>query len=536
MEDGKRLENLSWRLWNRETFVCSRMPRARKNIPLPALSSSVSSTDDSDQEDVSSLLPSPVVRPELRRSESSEHRTRGRQQNHITPIDLEKMVISIKEKKSLEPLSALSMPPPSMPSPPPSDDRQTPIATKSTTPAPTHAPTPAPAPVPASISQKPVATPIPTIAAPSHLESSTSTVSSNDSQAIASSSQSSSTEMSTHNIVRGFRPEVPSSYRSQTNLAATQPTPILKTSPQYRPDRLNRPKKGATFTLGASSGEEESSLDSHMGRNSVGSLSTGMPQPPKKHASFRDIIQDRAITDSPVFEESDDEDDDDAFESVIEEDEDSSDWEDDDVGESGNSSADENKSMFRRVDSQPNLTSRRSMLTTMMHEPDRARAMASAASRSTPALRRSRGASPSGPSATPSPHRREVERAGPDYTSHPSQLSQHAQETSESSQPRPIIMTTSNTHQPALSPRTTRRNMLSTELTESLRKNLLWERQHKSSNNLAAMKRRHTSHDIKNLKQHPEPQMVMSVKENDKKKFSNEYFNQGLQEYHAKGW
>lgn len=536
MEDGKRLENLSWRLWNRETFVCSRMPRARKNIPLPALSSSVSSSDESDEEDVSSLLPSPVVRPELRRSESSEHRSRGRQQNHITPIDLEKMVISIKEKKSLEPLSALSMPSPSMPSPPSSDDRQTPIATKPTTPAPALAPTPAPAPVPASVSENPVATPIPTIAAPSHLESSTSTVSSTDSQAIASS-QSSSTEMSTHNIVRGFRPEVPSSYRSQTNLAATQPTPILKTSPQYRPDRLNRPKKGATFTLGASSGEEESSLDSHMGRNSVGSLSTGLPQPPKKHASFRDIIQDRAITDSPVFEESDDEDDDDAFESVIEEDEDSSDWEDDDIGESGNSSADENKSMFRRVDSQPNLTSRRSMLTTMMHEPDRARAMASAASRSTPALRRSRGASPSGPSATPSPHRREVERAGPDYTSHPSQLSQHAQEASESSQPRPIIMTTSNTHQPALSPRTTRRNMLSTELTESLRKNLLWERQHKSSNNLAAMKRRHTSHDIKNLKQHPEPQMVMSVKDNnDKKKFSNEYFNQGLQEYHAKGW
>ncbi|KAG9874804.1 hypothetical protein KCU94_g23006, partial [Aureobasidium melanogenum] len=223
---------------------------------------------------------------------------------------LEKMVISIKEKKSLEPLSALSMPSPAMPSPTPSDDRQTPTATKPTTSAP--APSPAPTPAPALVSEKPVATPIPTIAAPSHLESSTSTVSSTDSQAIASSSESSSTEMSTHNIVRGFRPEVPSSYRSQTNLAATQPTPILKTSPQYRPDRLNRQKKGATFTLGASSGEEESSLDSHMGRNSVGSLSTGMPQPPKKHASFRDIIQDRAITDSPVFEESDDEDDDDA--------------------------------------------------------------------------------------------------------------------------------------------------------------------------------------------------------------------------------
>jgi hypothetical protein len=253
------------------------------------------------------------------------------------------------------------------------------------------------------------------------------------------------------------------------------------------------------------------------------------------------MLQDRAITDSPVFEESDDEDDedDDGSESVIEEDEEDSDWEDDEVVESGNSSTDESKSMFRRVDSQPNLSSRRSLLTTMMHEPDRARAMASAATRSAPSMRRSRGASPSGPSATPSPHRREVERAGPDFTSHSSQLSQQAQAqdaSEDSSQPRPIIMTTSNTHQPAHSPRTTRRNMLSTELTESLRKNLLWERQHKSSNNLAAMKRRHTSHDIKNLKQHPEPQPVMSVKENDKNNLSNEYFSQGLQEYHAKGW
>ena len=521
MEDGKRLENLSWRLWNRETFVCSRMPRAKNNIPMPALSTSVSSSDESDQEDVSSSMPSPIVRPELRRSESSERRNRSRQ-NHITPIDLEKMVISIKEKKSLEPLSALSMPSPAVPASLSPHDHHTPTAAN---PAP---PTP---PVKQAVTPS-----VPTISATQHMESSTSTVSSTDSQAIASSSSESSSsphEMSTHNIVRGFRPEVPSSYRSQTNLAATQPTPILKTSPQYRPDRINRPKKGATFTLGASSGEEESSLESHMGPNSVSSLSSALQHPPKKHASFRDIIQDRAITDSPVFEESDDDDDDDAFESVIEEDEDSSDWEDDDVGESGNSSTDENKGMFRRVDSQPNLTSRRSLLTTLMHEPDRAQALANAASRSTPALRRSRGASPSGPSATPSPHRREIERAGPEITSHPSQLSQHA---SQSSQPRPIIMTTSNTHQPALSPRTTRRNMLSTELTESLRKNLLWERQHKSSNNLAAMKRRHTSHDVKNLKQFPEPQMVMSVKDNDKKKFSNEYFNQGLQEYHAKGW
>lgn len=99
---------------------------------------------------------------------------------------------------------------------------------------------------------------------------------------------------------------------------------------------------------------------------------------------------------------------------------------------------------------------------------------------------------------------------------------------------KPIIMTTSNTHQQlALSPRTTRRNMLSTELTESLRKNLLWERQHRSTGNLAALKRRHTSTDVKNLKQHPEPGPVLR---GGAKPFSNDYFDAGLQEYHAKGW
>lgn len=101
---------------------------------------------------------------------------------------------------------------------------------------------------------------------------------------------------------------------------------------------------------------------------------------------------------------------------------------------------------------------------------------------------------------------------------------------------KPIIMTTSNFHQQlALSPRTTRRNMLSTELTESLRKNLLWERQHKSTGNLAALKRRHTSNDVKNLRQHPEPGPVLSA-HNGPTNLTNDYFHAGLGEYHAKGW
>lgn len=525
MEDGKRLENLSWRLWNRETFCCrpethlrsphsgncSLPPRAKHIPQVPALSSSVSSNESDLYEQ--SPLPSPMVRPELRKRESSEYRSRGNEK-HITPIDLEKMVMSIQEKKNLEPLSTISLPL-SAPETEPQQIQAEPTPT-------VHSP--APAPMHEQVNENP------SIITTNHLESSTSTVSSHGSEHSnpMESSESSSTEMSTHNIVRGFNTGLASSYRSQTHLPAAVPAPILKSSPQYMPSkRQAAAKKGATFTLGASSGEEESSLESHMIKSSMSSLSAQLGKPPK-NATFKELAKGRTITESPVFEESDDEEDDDedAFESVIEEDEDSSDWEDE-VVESANSSADE-RGLFQRVDSRPNITSRRSMLTTLMHEPDRARALANyGPSRSTTALRRSRGASPNGPSATPPPqhhpqqHQNEAlqERNGP-----------------ESSRPQPIIMTTSNTHQPALSPRSTRRNMLSTELTESLRKNLLWERQHKSSNNLAAMKRRHTSHDLKNLKQYPEPQPVMSVKENDKKNFSNEYFHQGLQEYHAKGW
>src|SRR5699024_11158397 len=104
-------------------------------------------------------------------------------------------------------------------------------------------------------------------------------------------------------------------------------------------------------------------------------------------------------------------------------------------------------------------------------------------------IRRSGRSTPNGPSVAASP---EAE----------AQLPVHEQ----AARARPIVMTTSNTHpaQLALPPRTTRRNMLSTELTESLRKNLLWERQHRSTGNLAALKRRHTSNDVKNLRQHPE--------------------------------
>lgn len=524
MEDGKRLENLSWRLWNRETFCCAQLdtfsphapcshkPRAATtDIPVPELSSSLESAVSDELDEAS-----PEDRPELTRHFSTESRTRGGEK-HITAVDLEKIVISIKESQHLERVE-FAMPPSSF------------------------KPEPAVAPV-ASVSQdfsklalnepETVATvptvskpnaPIPIAAKPKLPISSTSTFNTNDSQTShdrSGSQESSSTEMSTHSIVRGFKAGgAASSYRSQTNLAS-QPTPILKTSPKYQPAQPK--KKPATFTIGTSSGEDESSLDSHMYKSSLSESLKNRES--KKQTSFKDevAIGRAASRHSPVFE-SDDEDEE-VSESAIDDDDDSSDWEDSDDN-SGPSSVNERETLFQRVDSSANLTSRRSMLTTLMHEPDRAKALAGEASRSTPALRRSRTTTPNGPSVAPS-------AAGSPVPS--VKLQAPIQEPARS---KPIIMTTSNTipnQQLALSPRTTRRNMLSTELTESLRKNLLWERQHKSTGNLAALKRRHTSTDVKNLKQQPEPAPVFSHQDGAKK-FNNDFFNAGLQEYHAKGW
>jgi len=329
------------------------------------------------------------------------------------------------------------------------------------------------------------------------------------------------TATSSHSIVRGFVPGgAPSSYRSQTHLAA-QPTPILKNSPRNRSSHTR--KKGALFTLGGSSGEEESSLDSNMYKNSLSSVAEGLQQPAnRKQASFKDDNLVTKVQDSPVFEsdeEGDDDDDDDlSSESVIDDDdEDSSDWEDE-MGDDDRLEVDD-RQLFQRVDSRPNLTSHRSLLTSLMHEGDRAKALQNAASRSTPAIRRSRASSPNGPSISSSPQ----------------QDSQLAANTRENARARPIMEpSTSNGQSSTLSPRATRRNMLTTELTESLRRELLWERKNRSSHNLTALKRRHTSNDIKDLKQYPEPVNLSAGP--DPANLSNEFFDTGLGEFHSKGW
>ncbi|KAF1993905.1 DUF1752-domain-containing protein [Amniculicola lignicola CBS 123094] len=545
MEDGKRYENMAWRLWGRETFCCGRdhiigsPPWAfeRQLSPpatdLPELSSSVGSDDSIAESAITTATRSnsSSSRPDLRRHDSTNSQARG---SHITPNELEKVVSSIKEKKELKhpipTLPQLSYPLPERTAP------AAPTTPQQTTPERTSAEDTTPRP-----SSPPAARFVPEPSA-----STLSTGMASNTSPVIGSDTSASTESSAHSVVHGFEPgRISTSHRSSTLLT---PTPILKTGGQMRPP-ASAAKPAATkksmFTLGASSDEDGSSFENSMvHRNSPmvmrSSLSDNIKKSGnmKKVTSFSQHVSTRTLdpVDSADSEDAivtDSEDDESEDENAIEEDE-SDEWEDDNENEneSGSSSLNE-KALFQRVDSRPNLRSQRSLLTTMMHEKDRAQALQNQASRSTPAIRRSRTSTPNGPSTGNSPQEdsglmmRQVPRS------------------------KPIIMTTSNVHPPALSPRTTRRNMLQTELTQSLRQNLLWERQqknattnavnkrHQSAVSIPALRRAATTNDIKGLQAFPQQNMNKSAtfKEAAKNPNSyNDYFDQGLQEYHQKGW
>jgi hypothetical protein len=327
------------------------------------------------------------------------------------------------------------------------------------------------------------------------------------------------------------------------------PTPILKTSaiPRLEPTRAEpAKKKKPMFTLGGSSDEDTISSFEHSFIPKRSSLTDSMQKsaPMRKTASFKKEVATRTYdlpSESEGAIETDSEDDYD--DNAIEEDDSGDDWEDDDDN-SGPSSVND-KALFQRVDSKPNLVSRPSLLTRMMHEGDRASALQNAASRSSPLIRRSRTTSPNGPSSGNSPQEDSGLMMRP-----------------QASRAKPIIMTTSNLHPPALSPKTTRRNMMQTELTSSLRQNMIWERQQKSSTlnavnkraqsalHLPALRRAMTTSDIKRLDNLPPAsqrsedrastfrEAASSCKSNEPAKINpfNEFFDQGLQEYHQKGW
>jgi hypothetical protein len=461
---------------------------------------------------------SSIARPDLQHHDSASSQARGK---HTTPIDLEKVVSSIQEKKAIAPLSPL---PEQLAARPP--------------------PTPA-----AIVQPEPSADTTPRPSSPSPVrylpESSSSTVAtalgSDATSPPVGSDVSASTELSSHSIVHGFNPGcISTSIRSSTNL---NPNPILKTSMFPRPDLPKAEpmlkKKKTVFTLGGSSDEDTISSYEASYRPKRSSLSENMrvQAPIRKSTSFKKEVSTRTIQDitseSEEAIESDSETDSD--DNAIEEDDsdEDGDWVDDEEEQNTPASVDE-REMFKRVDSKPNLTSRRSLLTSMMHQDDRAQAMQNAASRSSPVIRRSRTSSPNGPSTGNSPQQDHGLMMRPQVP-----------------RSKPIIMTTSNVHPPALSPRTTRRNMLQTELTQSLRQNLLWERQQKNSTtnavnkraqsavSMPALRRAMTTNDIKNLHQGAQQPMqkAATIREAAKNNNSyNDYFDQGLQEYHQKGW
>lgn len=516
MENGRRLENLSWRIWNRETLCCETQPQlattpaidiARprpRRKDLPELSKSVDSlsSEDSDDSDESRSPPtSPVeILSSLQRSSPTIVANSRGKEKHITSLGLEKMVYSIKDKPDIGPLS------PSI-----SDAIPAVLPSLDITPRPTS----------------------PTMNAPflsSDSSSSTAPVSSPESEKsvtqVVGSDTSAESINAHHSVVRGFSPnQTSSSYRSNTHLAPTAiPTmPIMASRPEVS-------KKGGMFMLGGSSGDEDSSFEDRR------KPQTDKPQPTtspkrlhatKKTLSFRDEVVSRQLNnksheDEGVFESSDEEEDSAIDTEEEEEDDDEEDWEDDDPESNDNTT---NTPLFQRVDSKPNLVSHKSLLTTLMNEGDRAAAFQNMASRSTPALRRTRSSKGSPPVGIPA----EEDDDSVADTSIP-MLGPHM------TRSKPIIMTTSNGHQQmALSPRTTRRNMLSTEMTESLRKHVLWERQQKKATANAVLKRRHTAHNLTNLKEYPgqedgEPSKGAGSANNSWN------FGHGVGEYHQVGW
>ncbi|KAF1911940.1 hypothetical protein BDU57DRAFT_523202 [Ampelomyces quisqualis] len=462
MEDGKRYENMAWRLWSRETFCCQPDHLAtpqwsfEQQLPadMPELSTSVASDDsnlDTAMATASRPDSAPAARPHLRRHDSATSHARGK---HMTPIGLEKVVNSIQEKKFLEPLSPL---PPHFAAP----------AAEQRLPA--QVSTPRPAPPPTTARRIP--------------ESSTSTVATtHDSEPMSppvGSEASTSTDMSRHSVVRGFdRGHISTSIRSSTS---PNPTPILKTSSSFvarpPPSRLElAKKKQPMFTLGGSSDEDAaSSFEAYSMRHGTSLMENLRKAPPmRKTTSFKNEVTTRTYQDmtseSDGAIESDSEDD--VDESAIDEDDSEEDWEDEGEEVESGASSPKESGMFPRVESKANLASHRSLLTTALHEGDRERALRDGASRSTSAIRRSR-TTPNGPSTGNSPQEEGLMM--------------------RPSKPKPIIMTTSNVHPPAMSPRTTRRMMLQSELTSSLRQNLLWERQQKNATSNAVAKRQHSA-------------------------------------------
>ncbi|RMZ75022.1 hypothetical protein DV737_g5528, partial [Chaetothyriales sp. CBS 132003] len=448
LKDGRRLENMSWRLWARETLCCPPQPE-KAIVPqldlswqsqVPSLSNSVASDDEEEiLEDDAAAEPRCRHRSHSPMSDDSAlSKSRGHE-THLSADTLKKIVIRIQAENDLGPLS------PSLEaSLPPLKHADAEFAAKRSTDEDVAEATcgnPMRESTDSCISRTTVAT----------------TASTNASR--ASDHRSSDTSVSSDGLIRsgsvvhGFSP-ASTSFRAKAMQGMPMPQPS-KLAPQTA-------KKPNMFQLGASSEEEESSFEAKVPRF------------------------------GPAHSPSDDE-----------------------------KPAAAEQHQFRRVESRPTMVSRPSMLSMQLEQKQRASSMQNGNSRSQPAFQRTRTTSLNQPTLATSPEEDQEEDAGLVMQS-------------SKAKPRPIIMTQVKP-QPSVaqahSPRTTRRNMLASELGESLRKNLLWERQQKSQTANAFLKRSRNAQSMANLQGAAVP---CPPHWNNRQSWNNEFENPW--EFNAKGW
>lgn len=549
LPQGRRLENLIWRLLMEEvpnenkkdsTSIASSSTSLPRDIQLPArkistedvpqLSGSVDSFADEEAVEFSSdSSPVDITRPIIRRQNSSASCS-SRRERHISSDNLEKMVASIVEQKD-----SISTPLPEIPvtmSPPKS--RQQALSA-----------------VPYMRSGS------------TTTEESTSKESEGHSEGsqVASSLETPITKTTT--VVRGFSPAQHPHPTVFTPKLTSNDIPEPKSSPAAK---QVQPKKKPTFTLGASS-EDSYSDDNHsvevrqtlappapvptapkkkmfqIGGSSEedNSLKSALASPrnpnlttQKKATSFANHLTTTipSVTSSAIME-----DDEVSYdESAIESDDDDE-WEDSNE-DSGSNSVDE-KTFFKRVDSTANLPSRRSLISLALENNMAGPNLGGVASQSTSAIPHRGSNRPpfNGPSLVASPNDSDDAPLTMKRQSRGAPMRSINEIPRSTAQPRPIMTAAPNgiSQQPmALSPRTTRRNMLATELTESLRRDLLHER--------SQLKRRHTSTNIVNMAQQarqPQPiQPYMNRGNGDvnASSWDQDFSRDAFAGYHSKGW
>ncbi|KAI0407230.1 DUF1752-domain-containing protein [Xylaria palmicola] len=540
VEQGRRLENLSWRLWTREALCCEDttqtqtqgaasditppqdIPEKQRILDLPQLSGSVDSVADEEAIELTTESdPVEIYRPHIQRQDScGSSRSRGRER-HITSGDLEKMVVTIIKEKvpNLSPLPHI------VPSLVDTDSEHLQSSSSETEETPT------------------------TLATES-VEC--------ISPALTSQTSANSDPGGPHptTVVRGFSPSQFPPARPCSVPKSLQPDVIPEphSSPLHKP--VQSKKQPAKFALGGSSGESSPSPEIRqpalpLKKNKMfqigGSSGSTEERSPslksalhsakpssllgahKKQASFSNQVTMRTIS-TPSDQSGSYVD-----ESAIDDDDEDSEWEDS-IEESGKSSMDDTVT-FKRVPSKPNLTSQRSLISLMFAGQDeRSKGLSNFASQSTPAIAQRARQLQNDPSGAGSPNDSDdnglVMKTGLRRTP----LKPITEAPRSSAQPIMARPTSHYHQQTALSPRTTRRNMLATELTESLRRQLLWERQQKSSTVNAVLKRRHTSNDVANLKQYPERPYMNESKDEVNATSWNQFLREENGGYHAQGW